>query len=127
VTEICQMLIDREVRLRVHVVSDVHGYADALARAGDGADVLGGLLDFVDYHDHSGGIIGRIFGPEAVRRSRSCAPGTSASFAPSPTRSPAAKQSAFMAPGTAARPAGERGRAASRVRVEDRLSTGPAS
>ena len=57
--------------VRVHVVSDVHGNTDALARAGDGADalvVLGDLLDFVDYHDHSGGIIGRIFGPDAVRR-----------------------------------------------------------
>jgi Icc-related predicted phosphoesterase len=57
--------------VRVHVVSDVHGNTDALARAGDGADalvVLGDLLDFVDYHDHSGGIIGRIFGPAAVRR-----------------------------------------------------------
>jgi Icc-related predicted phosphoesterase len=57
--------------VRVHVVSDVHGNTEALARAGDGADVLivlGDLIDFVDYHDHSGGILGRIFGPEAVRR-----------------------------------------------------------
>lgn len=57
--------------MRVHVVSDVHGNTEALARAGDGADVLvvlGDLLDFVDYHDHSGGILGRIFGPETVRR-----------------------------------------------------------
>lgn len=57
--------------VRVHVVSDVHGNTDALARAGDGADVLivlGDLIDFVDYHDHSGGILGRIFGPDAVRR-----------------------------------------------------------
>ena len=57
--------------MRVHVVSDVHGNTQALARAGDGADalvVLGDLIDFVDYHDHSGGILGRIFGPEAVRR-----------------------------------------------------------
>ena len=57
--------------MRVHVVSDVHGNTEALARAGDGADalvVLGDLIDFVDYHDHSGGILGRIFGPEAVRR-----------------------------------------------------------
>ncbi|MET0133863.1 MAG: metallophosphoesterase [Kibdelosporangium sp.] len=65
--------------MRVHVVSDVHGNSDALARAGDGADalvVLGDLIDFVDYHDHSGGILGRVFGPEMVaqfahlRRSR---------------------------------------------------------
>lgn len=55
----------------MHVVSDVHGNADALARAGDGADalvVLGDLIDFVDYHDHSAGILGRVFGPEQVRR-----------------------------------------------------------
>ncbi len=57
--------------MRVHVVSDVHGNTEALARAGDGADalvVLGDLIDFVDYHDHSAGILGRIFGPEQVRR-----------------------------------------------------------
>ena len=57
--------------MRVHVVSDVHGNTDALARAGDGADalvVLGDLIDFVDYHDHSRGILGRIFGAEVVRR-----------------------------------------------------------
>jgi Icc-related predicted phosphoesterase len=57
--------------VRVHVVSDVHGNSDALARAGDGADalvVLGDLIDFVDYHDHSGGILGRVFGPEKVAR-----------------------------------------------------------
>lgn len=55
--------------MRVHVVSDVHGNAEALARAGDGADaliVLGDLLDFVDYHDHSAGILGRLFGAEKV-------------------------------------------------------------
>lgn len=55
--------------MRVHVVSDVHGNADALARAGDGADalvVLGDLLDFVDYFDYSKGILGAVFGPEKV-------------------------------------------------------------
>jgi Icc-related predicted phosphoesterase len=55
--------------VRVHVVSDVHGNSDALARAGDGADalvILGDLIDFVDYHDHSRGILGRVFGPEKV-------------------------------------------------------------
>ncbi|TWP48921.1 metallophosphoesterase [Lentzea tibetensis] len=55
--------------MRVHVVSDVHGNAEALARAGDGADalvVLGDLIDFVDYYDHSKGILGRVFGPEKV-------------------------------------------------------------
>lgn len=56
--------------MRVHVVSDVHGNADALARAGDGADallVLGDLLDFVDYRDHSRGILGALFGAENVK------------------------------------------------------------
>jgi Icc-related predicted phosphoesterase len=51
------------------VVSDVHGNVDALARAADGADalvVLGDLIDFVDYHDHSRGILGAVFGPEKV-------------------------------------------------------------
>ena len=55
--------------MRVHVVSDVHGNAEGLARAGDGADaliVLGDLVDLVDYHDHSAGIFGRVFGPEVV-------------------------------------------------------------
>ncbi|TCP55114.1 Icc-related predicted phosphoesterase [Tamaricihabitans halophyticus] len=55
--------------MRVHVVSDVHGNAEALARAGEGADaliVLGDLLDFVDYHDHGKGILGRLFGAERV-------------------------------------------------------------
>src|ERR1700754_484995 len=53
--------------MRVHVVSDVHGAADALARAGDGADaliVLGDLIDYVDYRDPAGGILGRALGPE---------------------------------------------------------------
>lgn len=55
--------------MRVHVVSDVHGSADALSRAGDGADALvclGDLLLFIDYADHSGGVLGEIFGAEAV-------------------------------------------------------------
>jgi Icc-related predicted phosphoesterase len=55
--------------MRVHVVSDIHGNADALARAGDGADalvVLGDLLDIVNYHDHSSGILGALFGAEKV-------------------------------------------------------------
>ena len=55
--------------MRVHVVSDVHGNAEALARACVGADaliVLGDLLDFVDYHDHGSGIMGAVFGAEKV-------------------------------------------------------------
>ncbi|TWF74138.1 Icc-related predicted phosphoesterase [Pseudonocardia hierapolitana] len=53
--------------MRVHVVSDVHGASDTLARAGDGADalvVLGDLVDYVDYRDPAGGILGRVLGPE---------------------------------------------------------------
>ena len=52
--------------MRVHVVSDVHGDVEALARAGDGADalvVLGDLIEFVDYHDPTAGIVGRVLGP----------------------------------------------------------------
>jgi Icc-related predicted phosphoesterase len=55
--------------MRVHVVSDVHGRADALARAGQGADAfvcLGDLILFVDYRDHSRGIMGDLFGAAAV-------------------------------------------------------------
>jgi len=57
--------------VRVHVVSDVHGRADALAGAGQGADALlclGDLLLFIDYDDHSVGIMGDLFGPAAVGR-----------------------------------------------------------
>jgi Icc-related predicted phosphoesterase len=57
--------------MRVHVVSDVHGRADALARAGDGADAficLGDLILFVDYADHGAGIMADLFGAEAVSR-----------------------------------------------------------
>jgi Icc-related predicted phosphoesterase len=55
--------------VRVHVISDVHGSADALSRAGDGADALvclGDLLLFVDYADHGRGVLGELFGAEAV-------------------------------------------------------------
>lgn len=57
--------------MRVHVVSDVHGNAEALARAGDGADalfVLGDLVDFVDYQNPHRGILGRVLGPEVSSR-----------------------------------------------------------
>ena len=53
--------------MRLHVVSDVHGNVDALARAADGADgllVLGDLLEFVDYRDPEKGIMGRLLGAE---------------------------------------------------------------
>ncbi|HEV7757268.1 MAG TPA: metallophosphoesterase [Mycobacteriales bacterium] len=55
--------------MRVHVVSDVHGRTDALARAADGADaliVLGDLLEAVDYTDPSAGIMGRLYGADNV-------------------------------------------------------------
>lgn len=56
--------------VRVHVVSDIHGNAEALARAGERADalvVLGDLIDFVDYRDHRRGILGALFGPDKVK------------------------------------------------------------
>ncbi|MGW0467337.1 metallophosphoesterase family protein [Streptomyces sp. NPDC003027] len=52
-------------RTRVHVVSDVHGNAGALAEAGEGADALvclGDLVLFLDYADHSRGIFPDLFG-----------------------------------------------------------------
>jgi Icc-related predicted phosphoesterase len=57
--------------MRVHVVSDVHGRADALGKAADGADALiclGDLLLFVDYADHGKGIFPDLFGAAAARR-----------------------------------------------------------
>lgn len=54
----------------ISVVADVHGNYDDLARAGDGTDlllVLGDLLDYVDYHDPAGGILGAVFGEDLVR------------------------------------------------------------
>jgi Icc-related predicted phosphoesterase len=56
--------------MRVHVVSDVHGRADALPAAAEGADAfvcLGDLVLFLDYHDHTRGIMSDLFGPAAVR------------------------------------------------------------
>ena len=55
--------------MRVHVVSDVHGNTEALARAGDGADALVCLGDFVlflDYFDSGGGIFAKLFGAAAA-------------------------------------------------------------
>lgn len=56
---------------RIHVVSDVHGNAKDLARAGDGADALvclGDLVLFLDYRDHARGIFPDLFGTEAADR-----------------------------------------------------------
>jgi Icc-related predicted phosphoesterase len=57
--------------MRVNVVSDVHGRADALARAGDGADALiclGDLVLFLDYDDAGGGIFAELFGADAASK-----------------------------------------------------------
>jgi len=57
--------------MRIHVVSDVHGRAEALKHAGDGADVLiclGDLILFIDYSDHRNGIFADLFGQEAAGR-----------------------------------------------------------
>ena len=57
--------------MRVHVVSDVHGNADDLARAGEGADALiclGDLVLFLDYADHGRGIFPDLFGVENADR-----------------------------------------------------------
>jgi len=51
--------------MRIHVVSDVHGRAEALRSAGDGADALiclGDLILFIDYSDHTQGIFAELFG-----------------------------------------------------------------
>lgn len=59
--------------VRISVVADVHGNYDALARTAELADrvgrliVLGDLLDYVDYHNPAGGILGAIFGEDSAR------------------------------------------------------------
>ncbi|AZI57789.1 metallophosphoesterase [Nakamurella antarctica] len=56
--------------MRIHVVADVHGNYEALARAAEGADqliVLGDLIDYVDYHDPGAGILGAVFGADRVK------------------------------------------------------------
>ncbi|MCX5184072.1 metallophosphoesterase [Streptomyces sp. NBC_00268] len=58
-------------RTRIHVVSDVHGNARDLTRAGEGADALlclGDLVLFLDYADHSRGIFPDLFGAENADR-----------------------------------------------------------
>ena len=57
--------------MRVAVVSDVHGRADALARAKDDADVLvclGDLVLFLDYADSGNGIFASLFGAQNAER-----------------------------------------------------------
>jgi Icc-related predicted phosphoesterase len=53
--------------MRVHVVSDVHGSAAALARAGADCDIfvcLGDLILFLDYDDPGRGIFADLFGAD---------------------------------------------------------------
>jgi Icc-related predicted phosphoesterase len=57
--------------MRCHVVSDVHGSVEALARAGDDADALiclGDLVLFLDYDDHRQGIFADLFGAPAAAK-----------------------------------------------------------
>ena len=57
--------------MRVSVISDVHGSADALARAKDGSDVLvclGDLVLFLDYQDSRSGIFASLFGADNAER-----------------------------------------------------------
>ncbi len=56
--------------MRVHVASDVHGAAAALARAGADCDVfvcLGDLILFLDYDDPRQGIFADLFGADHAR------------------------------------------------------------
>lgn len=56
--------------VRIHIASDVHGEARALADAGRGADLfvcLGDLVLFLDYDDPANGIHADLFGPEHTR------------------------------------------------------------
>ena len=57
-------------RVRLHVVSDVHGSARELARAAEGADVfvcLGDLILFLDYDEPGRGIFADLFGADHAR------------------------------------------------------------
>lgn len=57
--------------MRVHVVSDVHGAVEPLARAAEGSDAfwcLGDLILFLDYDDPGRGIFADLFGAEHSRR-----------------------------------------------------------
>ena len=56
--------------MRLTFVSDVHGNIAGLrqvARQARQLVVLGDLIDYVDYHDPAGGILGRIFGAARVQ------------------------------------------------------------
>lgn len=52
------------------MVADVHGNFEALARVAEKSEklmILGDLLDYVDYHEPTRGILGEMFGEENVR------------------------------------------------------------
>ena len=54
--------------MRIKLVSDIHGAADALAREAAGADALlvcGDLVNLIDYRTMEG-IAAEVFGPEAT-------------------------------------------------------------
>ena len=56
--------------VQINVVSDVHGAAEALVGAGDGADLfvcLGDLILYLDYEDPSQGIYAELFGEQHAR------------------------------------------------------------
>ena len=56
--------------MRLSFVSDIHGNIPGLtdvARRAEQLVVLGDLLDYVDYHDPTGGILGRVFGEQKVQ------------------------------------------------------------
>ena len=98
--------------MRVHVVSDVHGNTEALARAGEGADalvVLGDLVDFVDYADPARGILGRVFGHEVSARFGQLR-------ADGPTGGDARRSSASRGPGSPIPPPSSTRRCASSTR-----------
>jgi Icc-related predicted phosphoesterase len=57
-------------RIRIKVVSDIHGAADAVRRAAAGADALlvcGDLVNLIDYRSLQG-IAADVFGPQVTRR-----------------------------------------------------------
>ncbi len=57
--------------VQIHVVSDVHGAADALVDADRGADLfvcLGDLILYLDYDDPSQGIYAELFGEQHARQ-----------------------------------------------------------
>jgi len=57
--------------VQIHVVSDVHGEAEALVGADSGADLfvcLGDLILYLDYEDPSQGIYAELFGEEHSRQ-----------------------------------------------------------